>query len=62
MPTKNFCMQEVPDLVQHILGEVEANNEYLAESMGQVSVCEHVFFCLFVCLFVCLHLKLAKTR
>ena len=59
MPTKNqhFCMQEVPDLVQHILGEVEANNEYLAESMGQVSVCEHV---LFVCLFALL--KLAKTR
>ena len=44
-------MQEVPDLVQHILGEVEASNEYLAESMGQVSVCEHVV-CLFVCLFV----------
>ena len=50
--------------MQHILGEVEASNEYLAESMGQVSVCEHVFFVvvvvvvvffLLVCLFVCLH-------
>ena len=43
--------------MQHILGEVEASNEYLAESMGQVSVCEHVFCCCcccFVCLFVCL--------
>ena len=53
--------------MQHILGEVEASNEYLAESMGQVSVCEHVFllllllFCLFVCLFVCIF-KLAKAR
>ena len=55
--------------MQHILGEVEASNEYLAESMGQVSVCEHVFFlllllfCLFVCLFAFLNwLKLGEDE
>ena len=42
-----MSLQEVPDLVQHILDELEASNEYLAESVGQVSVCVcvHVHAC-----------------
>ena len=40
-----MSLQEVPDLVQHILDELEASNEYLAESVGQVSVCVCVCVC-----------------
>ena len=53
-----MSLQEVSDLVQHILDEVEASNEYLAESVGQVSVCVCVCVCVYVC--VCI-LKLLSA-